>query len=92
MKSVTLTEATMPNHRHPVRGTTSRATDFVPADTMALARASNAIYQTETESNLTYMESDILSYVGGTQSHENMQPYLVLNFIIALEGLYPSRS
>ncbi|MEI2385952.1 tail fiber protein [Breoghania sp. JC706] len=89
---VTLTEATMPNHRHSVRGTTSRAGEFVPADTMALARSSSPIYQTETEANLTYMESNILSYVGGTQSHENMQPYLVLNFIIALVGLYPSRS
>ncbi|MEC9402128.1 MAG: phage tail protein, partial [Pseudomonadota bacterium] len=32
-----------------------------------------------------------LSATGGSQSHDNVQPYLTLNFIIALQGLYPSR-
>jgi len=29
---------------------------------------------------------------GGSQPHENLQPYLVVNFIIAVEGIYPSRN
>jgi len=38
------------------------------------------------------MASETLATTGGGQSHDNVQPYLVLNFIIALQGLYPSRS
>jgi microcystin-dependent protein len=33
----------------------------------------------------------LVSTVGGSQPHENQSPYLVLNFVIALQGIYPSR-
>ena len=42
--------------------------------------------------NLGSMAAEILTAVGGSQSHNNMQPFLAINFIIALVGLYPSRS
>jgi microcystin-dependent protein len=37
------------------------------------------------------MASETVTDTGGSQAHNNMQPFLVMNFIIALQGLYPSR-
>ena len=92
VESETLTEAQLPNHTHSARGTTTRAAEFEPTALSSLARSSNPIYQSDTSTNLTYMNERVLSATGGNLAHDNMQPYLVLNFIIALQGLYPSRS
>jgi microcystin-dependent protein len=40
----------------------------------------------------TAMGTSMVSSVGGSQPHNNMMPYLVLNFIIALQGIFPSRN
>ena len=42
--------------------------------------------------NLTRMTRQSITNVGGSQPHENRQPYLVLNFVIALQGIFPSRN
>ena len=42
--------------------------------------------------SLTPMNSGSVSPVGGSQPHTNMMPYLVLNFIIALQGIFPSQN
>ena len=42
--------------------------------------------------NLTTLDPSSVSTVGGSQSHENMQPYLALEFCIALQGIFPSRN
>jgi microcystin-dependent protein len=38
------------------------------------------------------MRADALAPAGGSQPHSNMQPYLTLNFVIALAGIFPSRN
>ena len=38
------------------------------------------------------MNANMLGDTGGSQSHDNIQPYLAVNFCIALNGIYPSRS
>lgn len=43
-------------------------------------------------SNLVAMNAGCISNAGGSQAHENRQPYTVLNFIIALQGIFPSRN
>jgi microcystin-dependent protein len=43
-------------------------------------------------SNLTALNSTSISNVGGSQAHLNMQPFLVLNFSIALQGIFPSQT
>jgi microcystin-dependent protein len=42
--------------------------------------------------NLTTMNAQSVSNTGGSQPHENRQPFLGLNFIIALQGIFPSRN
>jgi microcystin-dependent protein len=42
--------------------------------------------------NLTTLAPQVISNTGGSQPHENRQPYLVLNFIVALQGIFPSRN
>lgn len=93
VETVTLTEAQMPNHSHTARGSTARGVAGAPpSNTSAFARSNPGIYQTNTTANLVDMAPQTLSETGGDQSHDNMQPFLTLNFIIALQGLYPSRS
>jgi microcystin-dependent protein len=42
--------------------------------------------------NLTPMHASSVGNIGGSQPHTNMQPYLVLNFSIALQGIFPSQN
>ena len=92
-ESVTLTESQIPSHSHTLRVHGGGSTPVGPSTTASLAnsRTINA-WQTNTTENLVNMAPETLSATGGAQSHTNVQPYLALNFIIALQGLYPSRS
>lgn len=97
VETVTLSEAQIPSHNHSLGGTTERADPAdsgggTPANTQALAKtAAGRIYANVT-TNAVPLASTAVSNTGGSQSHTNIQPYLTLNFIIALQGLYPSRS
>jgi len=96
VEGVILSEAQMPSHRHSwgvPDGFTGGANTRQPvgnfvAGTSALGNA----FQTTTTSNLDALSSSTLQNTGGSQVHNNMQPFIAINFIIALQGLYPSRS
>lgn len=93
-ETVTLTEAQMPSHTHALNAS-SDATDEEGTTSPANAatgesEAANTLYGAPT--NLGAMAGGILASAGGSQAHNNMQPFLTINFIIALVGLYPSRS
>ena len=92
VEEVTLTESQIPNHTHSMVGSTQNSSTFTAAPNLSLARSigGNA-YSTDT-SSLTDINDAALSRTGGSGSHNNLQPFLTLNFIIALVGLYPSRS
>lgn len=92
-ETVTLSEAQIPSHSHTVRATTNGGANITPDNTASIARSGGGIaYQTDTSANLVDLASSTLSTTGGGQAHTNLQPFLTLNFIIALQGLYPSRS
>ena len=92
-ETVTLSEAQIPSHTHTLRGTTQPGNLNAPSNTAAFARSSGTeLYQSNTTASLVDMASAAISTTGGSQSHTNVQPFLTLNFIIALQGLYPSRS
>jgi len=92
-EQVQLVESQMPNHNHEVRATIDNGSTNTPSPTTSLARSGrDRLYQTNTSStSLVDLSPQALEHTGGGQSHYNMHPYLTLNFIIALVGLYPSR-
>jgi microcystin-dependent protein len=83
----TITVNEMPAHQH-LEQVSSSATGgvSVPANNV-LGSASNMYRAPD---NLIAMNSATISNTGGSQPHENMQPYLALNFCIALQGIFPS--
>lgn len=91
-ETVTLLVSKIPSHTHTLRGNTDFADVQSPSPNRALARSQNAAaYQSNTNTNLQPMAPQALSPVGGDQPHNNMMPYLTLNFCIALQGIYPPR-
>jgi len=89
-ETVTLAAAQMPGHTHPVKASSSAAASGQPGG-RALARPASHIY-TATPDTSTVMNADTLGDAGGSQPHGNIQPYLAVNFCIALAGIFPSRS
>lgn len=89
---VTLTEAQMPNHTHQMYGSGRPANNDDPASNRYLGTASSANAAYAPPNNLVAMADASLPNTGGSQAHNNLQPLLTMNFIIALVGLYPSRS
>ncbi len=92
--TVTLSEAQIPSHSHTARAATTPAAIGPPTNTSSMARSGGGAtaYHNDTSTNLVDLASSTLATTGGSQAHDNVQPYLTLNFIIALQGLYPSRS
>jgi microcystin-dependent protein len=84
----TLTMSEMPQHIHMLQGTTSNADN--PAPTGNLFGTVSNVYTGAT--NLTSLHPQTIGNTGGSQAHLNMQPYLVLTFIIALQGIFPSQN
>ena len=86
----TLIQTEMPQHIHFAQLTTQNATTGTPTNNM-LAGVPSFAYRTNI-SNLTTLQPATVTLTGGSQPHENRQPFLVLNFIIALQGVFPSRN
>lgn len=82
-----LSAAEIPQHRHTVQASTANADAPIPAN-FVLASANN-LYDHAT--NQQTLRSETVANTGGGQGHDNMQPYLTLNYVIALQGLFPSR-
>ena len=87
-ESVTLTISQMPAHSHVAQGISVQANSF-PAAGRTWAQSPSNPYSSNSN---TVMNPSSLSQVGGSQPHNNMPPYLTLNFIIALQGIFPSRN
>jgi microcystin-dependent protein len=84
----TLTLQEMPQHNHNAFGSPANADQPVP-NSAVLGTAANVYRGYD---NLTPLQSTSISFAGGSQPHSNMQPYLVLNFCIALVGIFPSQN
>jgi microcystin-dependent protein len=85
----TLTQNEMPAHNHTVQATGNNATRTSPAGSYLASNISNPYGEAGA---LTAMNAITVNHVGGSQAHNNMQPYTTLNFCIALQGLFPSRN
>lgn len=92
-ETVALSEAQIPNHSHSFRVHAGGSTPVGPSAAASVANSRTIdAWQTNTTANLVSMAPESLSNSGGGQFHNNLQPFLAMNFIIALQGLYPSRS
>jgi microcystin-dependent protein len=85
----TVTISELPAHNHLV-GCNSQAGDQVAPTGRIWAQTSQNPYGANT--NLQAMDPSTIGNTGGSQPHNNLQPYLVINFIIALQGIFPSRN
>jgi microcystin-dependent protein len=87
-EEITLTVAQTPAHTHPLVATTAGGTNPNPHDNILAAAGNIALYR-ETAAN-TPMSNQAIGPAGGSQPHANFQPYLCVNFIISLFGIFPS--
>jgi microcystin-dependent protein len=87
--SVTLLTTEMPSHQHAVQAN-GRLAESVSPNGQNLARGESSAYTNATPN--TSLSPLGMSNVGGSQPHNNLQPYLVVNFCIALQGIFPPRS
>jgi len=89
--TVSLLESEIPSHSHTLRVWPSDPADhFGPAGN-TLARSNNG-QAWGAASSLVAFGGNAIAPAGGDQPHNNMQPYLTLNFCIALQGVYPPRT
>ena len=88
-EEITLTIPQIPSHTHPLLGSLSLADDLNPANKqLAESRpGDNNYYQ---DIPIVAMAATAIGPVGGSQPHTNFQPYLCVDFIISLFGLFPS--
>jgi microcystin-dependent protein len=89
-ETVALTVAQMPSHGHPFRGASTAGNEVspannVPADSFNVTPYINAA----PDGN---MSPSAITTTGGSRPHPNVQPYLCVNFIISLFGIFPSQS
>jgi microcystin-dependent protein len=89
--SHTLTIAEIPAHLHTASGSSNPAATNAPTGAL-LGTANGNDYTPASTGQLTTLSSATLQSVGNNQPHTNMQPYLTLNFCIALSGIFPSRT
>jgi microcystin-dependent protein len=87
-QTVTLIESEMPSHAHGLRGSSEDNDSTVPNG--AHWGGLSQVYAPP--GGLEPMDPSALAPAGGDQPHNNMMPYLTLNFCIALQGVFPPRS
>lgn len=92
VETVTLTTAQIPAHAHGLSGSSASATTSAPAGGVPATLAAATTFAYGTDAPPTTLSNLSLVPAGGNQSHGNVQPYLVINFIISLFGIYPSPS
>jgi microcystin-dependent protein len=85
-----LDESQIPSHNHTARGSENAAVSTAPANNFVAHGAGRGINR-YLDADTSIGASKQLLPTGGGAAHNNMQPYLAMYFIIALQGLYPSR-
>jgi microcystin-dependent protein len=90
-ETVTLTTDQMPAHTHPPQALATPGSSSVPSGNVWAGVSAGALYTATDPAPAAPMNSAILQPVGGSQPHANMQPFQCVNFIIALEGIFPTQ-
>ena len=86
----TLIISELPTHTHAANASNNKGSTNLPAGNVLANSNPNFLYGAV--QNLGAMVAGTIGNTGGSQPHNNMEPYLVLNFIIALQGIFPSQN
>ncbi len=92
-ETVTLTAAEIAGHTHAAKASSTAANNANPTGRVLAASDPGQDHWRNAEAaNMTALRSGTVTNAGGGQGHNNMQPFLTLGFVIALQGLFPSRN
>ncbi len=89
-EEITLTTQQIPVHNHPFLGSLNSASATSPSGNVPAVTQASTITPYGTDNPLTAFPAQAVTPVGGSQPHTNMQPYLCVDFIISLFGIFPS--
>ncbi len=89
-EEITLTVQQIPAHSHPLLGSTANASATDSAGNVGARLTVAAVFPYGTDNPLQPLSPSAVSAVGGSQPHTNFQPYLCVDFIISLFGIFPS--
>ena len=93
-ETVTLNSNQIPAHKHEIVATTNNATSTTPKGNIlaGLTDTDNGFYLPYVDGKMKIkpLNPDAVSHTGGHQSHENMQPYIAMHYIICTKGAYPN--
>ena len=88
----TLSAAELPQHTHTVSASGNQATESSLAGNVLSSQARRGIAMYNNTTSRTELDAGTVTNSGGGQAHNTMQPFLTINFSIALQGLFPSRN
>lgn len=87
-EEITLSVQQIPAHSHPFIATSSIANSASPSNSILASPSQVTMFFADPPNQP--MKSSMISHVGGSQPHTNFQPYLCVDFIISLFGIFPS--
>lgn len=90
VESVTLSTTQIPGHNHALMATLNQGSQNAPAQQLLAQSPTQNAFPYGTDVPPTTLNGGTISPTGGSQPHENFQPYLCINFIISLFGIFPS--
>jgi len=91
-EEITLTVSQIPAHAHPLLGSTAAASSTDAAGNVGARLTQAAVFAYGTDNPPQPLSPLAVGPVGGSQPHTNFQPYLCVNFIISLFGIFPSQT
>jgi len=89
-EEITLTVAQISAHSHPFLASANNATDRAPQNLLPASSNIVGVFPYGTDAPKSNLSPNSISAVGGSQPHTNFQPYLCVDFIISLFGIFPS--
>ena len=89
-EAITLSTTQIPAHSHPLLATANTATSNAPASNLLAATTGATTFAYGTDAPIVPLTAASIGPAGGSEPHTNFQPYLCINFIISLFGIFPS--
>jgi microcystin-dependent protein len=91
-EEVTLTVQQLPGHTHPLVASTAAGTTPSPSGSVLAASGSSNVFRAGPAPGTATLSTQTVGPAGGSQPHTNLQPYLCVNFIISLFGIFPTQT